>query len=590
MTYRPRRWPSLTQPFIYQTIFPFAITTLFVTVYSQSTALGQFTLLGTIGKRNNSTNSDFGRKILVTSDATVFVAGTTSPLMRGDEGSFGIALDAGLRAEDVFLSVVRLQPESLESFDFRLGSSKEDHLQAILVTDGGRYTYLAGRTSGVWRGIPNTGQDDLFIVKLNTMSDTPFYDWPTPLILGTIASESVTALAVDPDNDDIIYAIGYTSGSLFSAASVQNSVQTDAIIFSVSASNKTILQKRQFGTTYSDYATSVIISADRDGPLFVSVITELRYGQFALGNFHLYKFSRKLEPLGDMLLRTYSHEVVSSFKTHPMLQNSLFVSGYSWLDEANGYDAFFKRISQSFDNQSMGSFELGIDEVGTDEYTHRFGSHDKRNDFISDMIVHPDSGRLLASGYTAGEFAQGAKKVGETAPFIACVDPVKGSLTDAIQLQPQSTQARMEIAGIALHPDGESLVYVGNDLNEETNTFAVMVGTFGIPEAWRERIEIAPTPTRQPSSVPSPSQENPALSTKGFSMIKVIPPVAGGVGGVIVLIVILIGLRNRFKRRDGEGFSRHKQRTDSVEEPPLRRERVVAKGEQLEALTDSGLV
>lgn len=590
MAYRPHRWPSRTLPLNSQAIFSSVFTTLFVTVFSQSTSPGQFNLLGTIGNGISSASSNFARSISVIDEGIVFIAGTSTPLMRGDESDFGITLDAGLRAEDVFLSIVRLRSGSVESSDFRLGSDGEDHLHAMLVTNEGKHTFLAGRTSGVWRGAPNTGQDDIFIVKLNTASTTPLYDWPTPLVLGTIGSESVTALAVDPNNDDIIYAIGYTSGSLFSSASVQNSVLTDAIIFAVSASNKTILYNRQFGTTYSDYGTSVVISEDRDGPLFVSVITELRYGQFALGNFHLYKFSRKLEPLGDMLLRSYSHEVVSSFKTHPLLQDSLFVSGYSWLDEANGYDAFFKRISQPFDNRTIGSFELGIDEVGAGEYTHRFGSHDKRNDFISDMIVHPGSGRLLASGYTAGEFAKDARKVGETAPFIACVNPVEGSLTDAIQLQPHSSRARIEIAGIGLHPDRQNLVYAVNNLDEETGTFAVVIGKFGIPEAWRERIEIAPTPTRQPSAVPSPSRETSELSTKGFSLVKVVPPVAGGVGGVIFLVVILIALRNRFKGGDEKAPTRHRRRRDSDEAPTLRRERVIPKGEQLEALADSGLV
>lgn len=582
-------WPSRT-PLKYR-VSLLSATVFLVTAFVQSATLGQFTSFGVLENSNTSTSSAFARKVAITRNGAVFVAGTTSPLIRGDESDFGTALDPDLRAEDVFFTKVRLEPATVtKSPVFRLGSSGEDHLHAMLITNDGRFTFLGGRTSGPWRDASNAGQDDLFLIKLNTMSDVPFYDWPSPLILGTMASESVMALAEDPDDNDILYVTGYTSGSLFSAATVPNSVLTDAIIFAISVSNKTILYKRQFGTTSSDYATSLVVSAGRESPLFVSVITELRYGQFALGNFHLYKFSRTLDPLGDMLLRTYSHEVVSSFEAHPMLPDSLFVSGYSWLDEANGYDAFFKRVSQRFDNKSIGSFEVGIDEVGKDEYTQRFGSHDKRNDFISDMVVHPITGRLLASGYTSGEFANSARKVGETAPFIVCVDPVEGSMTGATQLQLTSARARVEIAGIGLHSDGKNLVYAVNDLDEETSRFSVAIGIFEIPSEWMDSIKIAPTPTKQPPSVPSPSPVASNVATQGFSLIKVIPPVAGGVGGVIVLLVIFIILRNYFKQNDTKEFAQRRRQAGETESLSPRRERVVPQKEQVEAHANAGLV
>lgn len=535
-----------------------------------------------------STSNDEPRQIAVTSTGVVLVAGKTSPFSRRTESDLGLALDVNLSDEDVFLA--RFAPASSPSSPantsvFRIGTGADDQLRAMLVLRDGNVTYLAGGTHGSFSGILNAGQSDLFIVKLRTDAVRPVHAWIQPLVRGTSSSESVTALAHDPTNSSLVYATGYTTGGLFGAATDTNAVLSDAIVFAFSADDGSIVYQRQFGTAFSDYGNAIVVSSEKDGPIFVSVVTERKYGDFSFGNFHLYKFTRSLSPLGDVLLRSFSRESVSAFVSHPILDDSLLVSGYSLLDEVAGYDLFVKRVVRPFNAVNMGSSEIAVDEVRSDEYTHRWGSGEKTHDYATDMLVHPSSGRLLVGGYTSGTLAKDIENGGEAAPFIACVDPIDASMSGVSQKSISVANTWIGLEAMVLSDDADSVYYAFKELDLESNQFFTSIGLFRIPDGWTSRIVVPPTPS--PSGFPT-TKNFKSIDTKGFSKQVIIVSVVGGISLILAIVsgVMLWRWGSNRNAKDRLAFGRKKAQTETSGLPPAR---IVPRGER-EEVQYSGLV
>lgn len=502
---------------------------------------GKFSSFAFVGRETTSNDEPTG--IVVSGNNDLIVGGTTSPLLRGLESDLGKPLATGLKQEDFFLAKINSTGGVVE-WVYRGGTSKEDRLQAMLLDKDGKHLYIGGRTFGQFSGTKRVGQSDIFIIKYDISGSKPEEVWLSPLILGSQASDAVTALAQDPENKSVIYATGFTSGDLFPGKKIGSSALSDAILFSFYAKNGSTIHKRQFGTYFADQGTDIVISDRADGPIFVSAITEREIGQYAFGNFHMYKLGRDLSPLGDLLLRTYSREQMSSFDQHPLLPSTLIALGSSWLDSRNGYDVFVKRIVRAFDSSEIGSKEADIDEVSDGEYTKRLRSEDGGHDYASGLIIDPESGRLIVSGYTAGAFAPGSQKTGILAPFIAAVDPMDASMTDAKQMKLESAKSWVEISCIAMATASRGVYFVAKESNVTSNQFHLAVGTFGFPALWKNPITIAPSPD------PTPSPKTGAqgqTATKVSSSVPVIAIIVGSVcGGVmlaLIVVAIVIGIR-----------------------------------------------
>lgn len=453
---------------------------------------------------------------------------------------------------------------------YRAGTSKEDALHAMLLEKSGSYLYAAGRTFGHFAGTSSKGQSDLFIIKYDVQGDKPIAVWKRALVQGTAASDAVLSLAVDPKDENIIYATGFTTGNLFpnifndnynvsaNGNEAPSGKLSDAFLFSFRAEDGLILYKTQFGTQFADQGAGIVVSDKEDGPIFVSVTTDRKIGQYTFGNFHLYKFTRRLTPLGDVLLRTYSREQVSGFKQHPMLPGSLLSCGSSWLDSRNGYDVFVKRIVRAFDNSSIGSSQVDIDEVGADEYTRRIQSSDGSHDYASAMVIDAVSGRLIVSGYTAGSFAKGASNVGVLAPFIGSVNPLDGTLTDAKQLDVGSKKGWVEILCITMSSGKRGVYYVAKESNESTNQFHLAIGSFDFPKSWKTPIAFT-SASQKPTPSPKRELQKSNGVEKGLPLMMIIGVGCGAVA--LVLIVVAIVMTIRMSRRSGaaEGFSGKKR-------------------------------
>ncbi|KAI0558185.1 hypothetical protein FGB62_228g027 [Gracilaria domingensis] len=501
---------------------------------------------------NLSLSNDEPVHVEVRQDGCIFVGGNTSPFQRGSESDLGLPFAQGLRREDAFIAKVLGRTKSTE-WVYRIGTSHEDRLQTMLLSEDGKYLYAAGRTFGQFPGTSYKGQADIFIVKYDISGSRLYEVWPRPLILGSIASEAVTHMKIDPANDSIIHATGFTTGNLFQGRPQGGDGLSDAILFSFSAVDGSVLWGAQFGTEYADHGIGIVIEDGEDSPIFVGGTTERRVGQFSFGNFHLYKFSRSGINLGSLLLRSYSREQLVGFQRHPMLRSSLLAVGSSWLDIRNGYDVFVKKIIRGFDQSDIGFSEMDIDDVGPGEYTVRLQSADKSHDYASGLLVDDQSGRLIISGYTAGSFAENTVNNGILAPFIASVDPLNVSAYDAEQLELIGVDGWVEIAAIGMNADRDGVYYVAKEKNETTNQFHTVVGSFGFPVSWRTPITIPTSPSPSASAPPTPTES--ASNALTFSPLVIAGIASGGVACAVIALIILISCR-----RCGKGGGRAKRR------------------------------
>lgn len=589
-----------------------------------------------VGLHSNS--SDIPRRLVVTTSGHLLLAGTTTPFDRDAQSPLGTPLHPGLRADDVFIAHLPVSNSNATVVNddtppsvFRLGSSGEDTVHAMLVSDDGNKlnqrslsVYLAGSCGASLLNNTHSGQIDAFIVKLTVplpgsptaTNSAPVFSWQQPVTFGTSASESVNALAFDPANPDVIFAAGYTTGDLFKTAnstSKDRAVDADAFIVAVSASNGTVLSARQFRSQSSipDYAADIYVSPEASGPVFVSVLSFKQYGNFKFGNFHLYKLSRDLKPLGDILLQSYSRETLVGFAGHPFLPNNLFVAGSSILDVHKGQDVFLKRVFSRFDSSNIGSSEVTIEDVSDGEYTRRYGSLDRRNDHAGAMVVHSLTGRLILGGYTQGLFVGGDGQNSSNSddmaatdpngsgslvgndnslsiqPFITCIDPIDGSVASTVHLDafvnsmlpsPSLTtlsqgDQQVELRSLTIAPDNpNALYYALSALNSTTGQFFTLVGIMEIPQSWRTRISIPPTPS--PSQTPSVQR----LNDNGFS-VGIMAFCVGGAIAAIILIVIIVCVVRRLKanRDDGKGgaLKLRPRSYDAAEEPVEQKDRIM---------------
>lgn len=329
---------------------------------------GSFSFVTTLGK-NAAANSESVGVEFSRDEKLAYVVGNTSPLQRTGASQFGEPTGPQLRDADFFIAQIDLSKQK-EDWAFRYGTLKEDRAEGLLLASSGQYLYVAGSTFGTFLDGPrNRGLSDAFVAKYELRANGTVAAWRTPLMLGTTGTESVTNVVESPDDANILFAIGYTAGNLFSANA---GGVTDAFLVSFSARDGEIQNKVQFGGKTAERGVLLAPAQGVRAPIFAAVEADRLIEKDTVSNFHLYKFSKKLQRRGDLFLKSFATEHITGVQVHPEMEDTILVAGVSKLDETNRDDVFVKRISvNTTSDADIGSSIFNVQEVPHPDYTRR---------------------------------------------------------------------------------------------------------------------------------------------------------------------------------------------------------------------------
>jgi hypothetical protein len=539
-------------------------------VHGLLTRKENFMTVATIGE--NYSSSETVHDIVADRDGNTYVVGSSDPNELGAQSDLPTAEVSGLANIDVFLA--KVSASSQVEWVIRTGTSQDDSANTVDVDPLGQYLYVAGQTRGDFGLMPNHGGSDVFVLKYDlTAGPLPVRAWKNPIIIGSPADDSALALKVD-QTGTFVYLSGYTRGSLFSP-SLGNA---DAFLVRLYASNGSIETSRQFGTSANDYGSTFVLPDTADGPIQVGAETDRMIGTYEIGNLHVFRFQpSNLEPLGSLLVQTFSRESVTGLVTHAKFPGTLFSCGQSWLDEINGWDVSFKRLTGSTGNMlNIGRRNISVMDLAPPQYAKRYGSQNYQQDRPTSMLAIPSSGWILVGGTTSG--AMGAvAQTSDSQNFIAAIDPRTGKLGYVAQEPLSQKQSYSSISAMVVSPlQPNGLVFAATRIQERTGVQYASVGTFGLPDVVMKEITIAsPTPSPKPAGPGNQTQNNSAMETSTFP----IAAVAGGVAGAFVLAVAaavafavrrLKGLSEASAFKEGDKRRRSKRRRRRRRRHPAR--------------------
>lgn len=483
-----------------------------------------YSLLVTVGSADKSNNVP--TSLEVSNDAShLYLAGTSKPRQRRESSAFGEPLSDSLRGSDIFLTKIDLK-KRIVSWTVRDGTVEEEAVEATLLDRKGHSIFVAGSTFGDLSGRGVRGINDLFVAKYKVAGfGVAAREWARPLMVGTSGSESATAMAAD---GDLVYIVGYTTGSLFG----KSMGSSDAVIFAIDERTASIRYKAQFGGPLSDRAVALAIGTGKAAAVVVAVETERKVGKTILTNMKLYKFSKILQARGDLLQTTFARESVAGLHIHPQVPDSVFVIGTSKLDESKREDIFFRRVSLDTRNSSsIGSRTVKLSDTEAPEFTMRVGGSGRSYDYAKGSLIH-SSGRVLAAGYSTGKFGIGAGD-GAMEPFIASLDPGTGKMEQALQ-RAALGKSWIDMRDAVVSAKGEKVYWTGQSLNRTSDVFYSHVGEFTVPEVWNKKLKIG----RSVGS-PGPGNKDNSDETSGLPLRYVIY-IASAAGFVFFIIVVVI--------------------------------------------------
>lgn len=490
---------------------------LFVLPSGSRSERSSFSSVTTIG--NNASSNDVPTSLsLSNNDYYIYITGTTNPKIRGESSNLGTPLSRLLRKRDFFLSKIDVNNYD-HSWTIRDGTQLDDFAETLLLDKSGKNIFVAGSTYGNLNGHGSHGIKDIFIAKYDVYGSGSRM-WSKPLVIGTDGSETATEMAVD---GEVVYVVGYTTGSLFRQALGA----TDGIVFSINEVTGSIKYKVQFGSNLADRAIAIMVGEGEDACVVVAAECEQQMGKTTVSNIKLYKFSKTLQPRGHILFSTFAEELASSLLAHPQLNNTLFVVGTTKLDNSAREDVFLRRVSLDIQNGSSTVIRtVKVNEMKAPEFAVRIGGTGGAHDYASSAGIHP-SGRILIGGYSTGKFGEFAGE-GIMEPFIASFHPGTGSLEQAIQM-PQQAKTWFDLLDFQLVSDGKKVLWVGKSFSLQSEAFFSNIGAFQVPDKWMEQL---------PLTVEKNSASEKGADSKAFP-VRLWIYVGAGVGASVFLGVIL---------------------------------------------------
>ncbi|NQU57748.1 MAG: SBBP repeat-containing protein [Rhodospirillales bacterium] len=192
---------------------------------------------------DNSYSAAYGTYgIAVKTDNTgnVYGAGFTSGALTGNSSS-----------GEIDLFVVKYDSAGNLAWIKQLGSAGNDYTRSLQVTKDGN-VYLTGYTDAGLNDQTHAGENDIFLVKLNTSGGI---EWTRQV--GTVAQDYGNDIAVDSSGD--IYLTGYTTGAL-EGDSLGGS---DILLMKYDATGD-LKWTKQLGTSSAEVARAITIDSSSD--------------------------------------------------------------------------------------------------------------------------------------------------------------------------------------------------------------------------------------------------------------------------------------------------------------------------------------
>lgn len=220
------------------------------------------------GRQFGSASEDIAFSATLDNHGNVIIAGRT-------KGSL-----FGKQIGDMDIFVVKFDQNGNQLWGKQSGTEREEEFGEV-ATDGKGNIYVLGMTYGNWFG-KNAGKRDVILIKFSPAGESV---WGKQF--GTNGDEVPLSIAVD--NQDCVYVVGGTRGSLLG----QNSGLFDAFVVKFDADGNA-LWGRQLGTPYGDNALGVAVDHQRNVYVAGETIGDLfgkREGQKSIEDGFIVKFS-----------------------------------------------------------------------------------------------------------------------------------------------------------------------------------------------------------------------------------------------------------------------------------------------------------
>ncbi len=444
------------------------------------------------------------------------MVGNTKPV--AEEALSTSVLSENLAGSDLFISKVDTSNNTV-LWTVRDGTKLDDTASAVVLDESETNLFVGGTTFGDFKNGTSKGISDIYLAKYSLNNDSsPRRNWTLPRVFGTSGSDGVSALKVE---GDLVYGVGHSGGSLFGGSGGE----FDVVLFAVDAKTGSLKKKVQVGTGATERGVKLAI-----GTLSIVAAShvERRVNKKPMTNIQLHKFSKDLEPIGDVLLRAFAAETAADVFVHPRVPSAVFVVGTSKIDDSKREDAMFRRVDiDTRDVKIIGSKIIEPEHVEHPQFVTRHGGAKASNDYARAAAVHR-SGRVLVAGFTTGSFGQSAGgSVME--PFVVSMDARNGSMEGVFQDGGVGKDWR-DVRTAAMHED--KLFWAGQAMDYSKNTFYAYVGKFDVPKNWTMGIDFSrkATPNKPRSSAPT---------TASIDM-KTIISVASGLGGCLLLFIVFL--------------------------------------------------
>ena len=549
---------------------------------------GDFKVLSYIG--STTTSNDDPVQFLSDPRGYLYILGNTRPLSRrGGESDLGTAESTNLGVEDMFLTRMNRTTGSI-FWTFRFGTDKEDQAHTIAMNPEGTLIYVGGRSYGQLDEQDRRGLTDGFVMKFDVTlgkEKLPRRIWRSPVVFGTAGADAVSKIELD-GTSRFLFVTGLSGGVMFED---KNLGKGDLFLAKVDTRTGRVIRGRQFGTSERDLAKELLIASKNgnvvdDGPIYVGSIVERNIGQYKIGNFQLYKFTQDLEDLGSLTVKTFADEKLTTVLSSSNFTNTLYVNGYSWLDQYAKNDIYLKKLKLGFDKSPMGTLEKLQDEISNPEYVARIGSQDNGDDISAAIEFDKRTNKLVMAGNTGGSFTGDAVNNAPIAPFIAVFDPNNGKLLHSSQVNLYRSSSWIELSDVIVdnyEGDGNYL-FLSRQINETTQQFFTVVGNFLVPESWKAPIvpvsdeESRPTPSASPgatseSSASEGTNKKVAEEAEGLPLAIIFGAAGGGLVLILAIILICICMKYKEKQRRTKTLQRHKSRIIKEEKESKRKKK-----------------